>query len=345
MTHNNQLDALIGTLSDTDEPLSAALIYRLSDMTADELDTLKRSWEIIPVNRRCQLLTRLIETSETSIDVDFSHVARYALNDADGEVRKLAIEALWEATDPNTMDRFIQLMQMDNAAIVREAAAQALGRFVLAGQLGDLNPQIANRAESALLEVNLEAIEPLNVIRRALESLAYSEREEVPSLIGEAYRHEADIMRVSAIHAMGCSADVRWEDTVISALDDPEPAIRYEAVRASGELLLTDSVHRLIEMLNESDREIQEAAIWSLGEIGGNTAVRALMALANEGIDDDLLDAIEDALNMAVLEVGEFVTYVLSREEDDLDDLAALGMTPNLDDEIDDADNMSDQRD
>ena len=48
---------------------------------------------------------------------------------------------------------------------------------------------------------------------------------------------------------------------------------------------------------------------------------------------------------MAVLEVGEFVTYVLSREEDDLDDLAALGMTPNLDDEIDDADNMSDQRD
>lgn len=317
---DSSFESLLTGLTDENQPLRAALVYRLSDLQPGELAKLKAIWPSISVERRRLLLSRLVETSETSFDVDFSAAAIFALNDDDPQVRAHAIAALWETEDEVAMHRFIKLLRDDEAAAVRASAAEALGKFVLAGELGKLPAAAAREAEEALLVAVRSAHEPLDVQRRALESLAYSSREEVADLIEKARTHDEATMRSTAIFAMGRSADKRWARHVLAALEHPQEEMRYEAARAAGELGLTAAVSRLIDMARGSDPEIKEAAIWSLGEIGGSQAQQALFSLADQEEDGDLLKAIEDAVNTAALAAGELNTYLLSiNHEDDLD--------------------------
>jgi hypothetical protein len=323
---------LLDALRDPAAPLRAALIYRLSSPSPGDFEALQAAWSDVPVERRRLLLSRLAEMSETSFEVDFSQVALFALDDEDQGVRRLAIEALWENELPATMLRMIHILQGDEAAEVRAAAAQSLGRFVLAGELGTLPTGTAQAAEAALLEVWAEISEAAEVRRRALESISYSGRDEVPSLILEALEDSDLLMQASAIFSMGRSADEQWESYVQQALSDPESEVRYEAARAAGELFLIEAVPQLIDMLEEIDRDIQHAAIWSLGEIGGVVAQRALLSLADRETDEDILEAVEDAINSAALSTGDFAAYLVGR---DLDELPALDEIDELD-EIDD---------
>lgn len=315
-------ESLLADLADTNAPLRAALIYRLSDPSPEDLAALQAAWPSIPAERRQLLLSRLTEASEVSFDLDFSAVALFALEDQDAGVRQQAVAALWERDDPSTMRRLIALLRNDPSGEVRAAAAQGLGTFVLSGEYGMLPQEVVQEAEEALLTA-LTAQEPQEVRRRALESIAYSSRKEVPPLIEQAAQ-DADIaMQASAIFAMGRSADEQWAEHIMRALDNPEPELRFEAARAAGEIGLVESISRLIELTQDEDREVKEAAIWSLGEIGGIEAQNALFDLANHEKDDELLEAIEDALNMAMLSTGEFVSYVFTRseEDDDFEDL------------------------
>lgn len=315
--YDESFDSLLENLKDVDEPLRAALIYRLSDPSAEEMRAFEDVWADLPAERQQLLLTRLFELSEVNFEVDFTDVARLALRDEDDEVRRLGIELLWENEEPATMRQIVRMLQQDAATDVRAAAAQALGRFVLAAELGEFSEAIAQEAEASLLEAWFEINESPEVRRRALESIAYSGREEVPNLIAEALENPNIQMQASALFAMGRSSDERWEDSVLAALYHPEPELRYEAARAAGELFLSAAVNRLAEMLTEDDREIQQAAIWALGEIGGRDAQRALMAFSEDDtLDDDMLDALEDALNTAALSTGEFVTYIFNAEDD-----------------------------
>jgi len=319
-------DALLDSLIDPTDRLRAALIYRLSDPAPEDFALLKQRWHEVPVERRQLLLSRMAESSETNFDLDFSTVAQFALQDEDPTVRRYAISALWISEDIATMHTLIHLLQMDEAAEVRAAAAEALGRFVLAGELGDLPDGSTAEAESALLEVFDSDHEELDVQRRALESLAYSGREGIDDLIDSARQHESIAMQATALFAMGRSANRRWARYVIRALDEAEPELRYEAARAAGELGLASTVPRLARLARDPDREIREAAIWSLGEIGGLEAQNVLLRLMNEEDDGDLLEAIEDSINTAALSTGDFVTYMFTpsadfEDEDEFDDL------------------------
>ena len=46
-------------------------------------------------------------------------------------------------------------------------------------------------------------------------------------------------MRQSALFAMGRTADSRWAKVVLSELESHEPAMRFEAAQAAGEMGLT----------------------------------------------------------------------------------------------------------
>jgi HEAT repeat protein len=79
-------------------------------------------------------------------------------------------------------------------------------------------------------------------------------------------------MRISAVFAMGRSADSRWAPQVKQELFSPNPEMRYEAARACGELQISDTVTDLAELTEDVDPEVQEAALWALGQIGGDKA-------------------------------------------------------------------------
>lgn len=325
----DSLQALLAELGEPDTPVRATLIYRLSDPTPEDMASFKAALATIPTDRRRVLFSRLAEASEISFELDFTDVALFALEDEDAEVRRSAIETLWFQQDPHIMRRFIALFENDESEEVRAAAASSLGRFVLAGEFEEIDQACAQETEKVLLAACHASDTPFEVHRRALESIAFSSRKEVIPLIEQAAKQDNVKMQASALFAMGRNSDPRWASQLIDALNSPEPELLFEATRAVGELILIEAVPRLIELAHQSDREIKEMAIWSLGEIGGEEAQRSLFELVRHEYDEGLIEAIEDAINMAMLSTGEFATYVFSAEADgfgpdDIDDLYLL---------------------
>lgn len=267
----------------------------LSDLTTTDLGRFQATWRNLSRERRRALLSNLVEVAEDHVDAYFAPIYFWLIDDDDPKVREQAIEGLWEDEDVRLIKPFIRHLKSDDSAEVRAVAAASLGRFVLMGELEQLDPTVARRIENVLLDAFSGSESDITVRRRALESLAYSTQDYVHGLIDEAYQDDDDGLRVSAVFAMGRSADLRWENIVLSELDSSDNGMRFEATRASGELELADAVPELIGFLQEDDIELRDSAVWALGRIGGPEARRALQACV-ESTDEDLREAAEDAL-------------------------------------------------
>jgi HEAT repeat protein len=197
---------------------------------------------------------------------------------------------------------------------VRAAAATSLGRFVLLAELEELDERHGRLIRGALLEAINSMEEELEVRRRAVESIAYLGEDCVRDIIAAAYEDRDPLMRVSAVFSMGRSADRHWAAAAQTELASPDPAMRYEAARACGELELKEAVPALIGLLLDPDREVQSSAVAALGQIGGRRARQALERCCRSG-DEVLRLVAEDAL--AELELGEHIL-----------DLMDLGLAP-----------------
>jgi len=100
---------------------------------------------------------------------------------------------------------------------------------------------------------------------------------------------------VAPVFAMGRSADQRWSKPVLAELESRDPAMRFEATASAGELGLVAAVQRLVQLMDDADSSISEAAALALGKIGGRAAKRALEE-ALLGSDERLTQAAEEAL-------------------------------------------------
>ena len=115
----------------------------------------------------------LVEQAEANIHLNFHAILRSLLTDADAEVRRLAIEGLWEDEKPSLIAPLISRLREDESAEVRASAASSLGRYVLLGVLEEIGLEPASAAESALHETWFREGEVNAVRRRALEGLAF----------------------------------------------------------------------------------------------------------------------------------------------------------------------------
>jgi HEAT repeat protein len=236
-------------------------------------------------------------------------------------VRLTAVRLLWEYEAQDLIPLFLRSLQTDADAGVRAAAATALGKFVYFGEVDKLTTRTRSHLEENLLRVAQGEDDPL-VRRRALESLGYSGREEVPPLIEQAYRSGSRDWLISSLIAMGRSANNRWEARVLPMLENPAIAVRTEAVRAAGELELSAARQPLLELLQDEDDDVRVAAIWSLSQIGGRGVREALEEMHAETEDDDEAEYLENALdNLAFTEdMGMFSIFDL--EDDDQEEEA-----------------------
>jgi len=284
--------------------MSATAFYGLSDLSQDEIRQLQPVWKALPTNYRRKLMRRLVDIAEADFEFDFGEFARLGLADADAGVRQAAIEALWIDESQELMYRLIELAIKDESQEVRAAAASALGRFILLGEYEELPAEAAVQAQNAAIKLLTDETEEVDVRRRALEAIANCNHPIVDGAIREAYQGTDRRMRISSIFAMGRTCDAKWEDIVLAELVSEDDEMRYEAAKAVGELELREAVPPLLRQALEDDREIKEVAIWSLGEIGSKEAIKALNLLARDAKrvgDDDLLEAIEEAINNANL--------------------------------------------
>ncbi|MHB0859542.1 MAG: HEAT repeat domain-containing protein, partial [Anaerolineae bacterium] len=235
--------------------------------------------------RRREIMVRMVELVHDSFEIDYVALFRQALADGDPEVRRLAVEGLWEDECVDLIEPLRNLMLQDPDTGVRAAAAGALGRFVLMGEFEELDARRASSIRRSLEEVVRNPSEALDVVRRAIESIAYINDDIIRSIIERAYAHDDDRLRESAVFAMGRNADTCWSDTVLGELEGGSSAMRLEAARACGELQLEQAVSQLIKMAEEEEPQIQGMAIWTLGQIGGKRARVALTTWADS--DDD----------------------------------------------------------
>jgi HEAT repeat protein len=288
---------ILAHIGNSDERLKARYLYALSDMNREQLVLFQQVWPGIEARRRRSVIRNLVEFTEQSFEVNFDPIFLLAMGDGDSEVRTAAIEGLWENEDQALIAPLVHLLRTDEAATVRAAAAVALGRFVLLGELEEIDSAPAMLAEEALLETLHQATEEPEVRRRAVESIAYSSEAGVREIIEAAYYDEDEKMQASALFAMGRSADPYWSKVILRELDNLNPELRFEAARASGELEARAAVEQLAPMaMNDPDREVQEAAVWALGRIGGREARRALEA-CYESEDEALSQAAAEALD------------------------------------------------
>ncbi len=303
-----------------DSKLHTSLLYNLSRLNEDMLDTFKRIWPTINVERRRLILKELFEIIEGNFEVNFNPIFIWVMADTDAEVRTTAIRALWEYEHPHLIRPLIHLLKTDEAIAVREAAATALGQFIYLRELEEMDWDEATLAEEALLEIIYQPNEHVDVRRRAIESIGFSSAPGITKIIGNAYYNENQKVRVSAIFAMGRNADIRWIPRIIAELENEEAEFRFEAARACGELEAQAAIDKLVALIEyDSDPEVQEMAIWALGQIGGDNA-RQVLELCVDNDNEVLAMAAEAALEELTLFGDSMLLYDFDEDNDNSDD-------------------------
>ena len=197
-------------IADESRAIRSINLTHLSDLGRARAAELHHSLMDLSAARRLELVAVMVEQAESNIHLNFHAFLRLCLADAEAELRRLAIEGLWEDEHSSLVAPLANMLAGDPSPDVRAAAAISLGRFVLSGVLGEIDPAPAAWAIQALQDAWDRASEPLEVRRRALEGLAYTNEPAVRSLINLAYYDDDQLMRQSAVFAMGRTADRRW---------------------------------------------------------------------------------------------------------------------------------------
>ena len=271
------LDALFGN-----GEVPVAQLRRLSDMQPRDFDTYVTRWLIASAERRAIVARHLADLSEENFAVEFAPVFRVCLDDSSDAVKLAALDGLWDSTNTTVIGRVIELMDEENSADVRTSAAKTLAHYVLLGEWGQIPARYRDRAAVALIEQHNNHDNPLSLRRATLESLGASSQEEVPEMIAQAYESDDRGMQVSALFAMGNSADTRWLGTIVAEMESPWTEMRVEAARAAGELGSSDLIGALANIAYDPEEAVQTAAITSLGQIDSDRAKEILTDMLND---------------------------------------------------------------
>lgn len=288
--------AVLDALLDESRPFPGPYLAVFSDIEPVNLKALLAVWPQVEVKRRRRLLSDLRALAEEDTLLSFDELARPLLHDEDGMVRAAAIRLLWECDDTRLIPEFLRILNSDPEEDSRAAAATGLGLFVRNGEYEEIPEQLLHQIEDALLTAATGADKAL-VRRRAIESLGFSSRPEVPALIEAAFTHSDPDWVVSALVAMGRSSDERWQEQVLAGMTNENLRIRSAAVEAAGELALRAARPLLLDMLQEEDDvDIMQAVIWSLSQIGGEDVRTVFITLLDQVEDEEIAEFLEEAL-------------------------------------------------
>ena len=266
-------------LANGSKKLKIADLQRLSGLTPEQSGQLAARWPDISLRRRRSIVRELTDLAEDNVELHFDAAFIVALSDDDPQVRLAAVRGLWENETPEMIGHLAVRTAEDSDPAVRAEAALALGRFVLLHELGRLRERHFERATDALRRI-IDDTEELEDVRvRAIEAMGPHDTTWVRQAITQAYESGRRRLKVSAVHAMGRSAEPRWLALVTRELMSEEAELRYEAAVAAGTIADESITTSLVPLVADPDDDVRIAAIAALGQIGGPVARHALNEL------------------------------------------------------------------
>ncbi len=300
------LNSLLNAISGEGPIPKQSELIALSSLNAEEARQFEERIGQVDEGRRIELARGLNELCEDQAELDLEPAMVALAGDESSEVRRLAASSLWESVSANTVRLVLRLAQSDRNLRVREAALISLANYALAYEVGKLRTTLGEELKAALQDMVSDEEEPLLIRRRSLEAIGVFNEQPVRELVKWGFAHHDREVKISAVYAMGRSADDFWLPEVMQALSSTDGEVCFEAARAAGEIELTQAVSRLTELANDEDREVSTSAAFALASIATEEAVLALRQLA--GSDDEFLR-----------DLGEEATQALRTTHDPLD--------------------------
>ena len=299
------LEKSLELIKDESTPLNHSVLYDLCNLTPPEVETFSLVWNSVSAPRRLSVMEKLGDLTQDSAGLDFSALFRRCLNDEDQEVRKRAIEGLWDYEDRLLIPILSVLIKNDSSPTVRAAAALALGKFAMLAQEGKLLKKDGARTRECLIEVLQNTKEDLEVRRRALEAVAVFNTNRVQEFINWAYDSDNLDLKCSSLYAMGKTGEPSWLNFLFKELKNSSPPLRFEAATACAEMEEEEAILHLIPLTQDEDLQVQLSAVRSIGTIGGPLAKKALrrcLKLGDPAIEDaaheylEMVDATDDLM-------------------------------------------------
>ena len=331
------LEELLDRLAVDPENVPFAEYFLFSDLTRSQVAYVRSKWPALDVATRRKVLAVLTGALDEFVSLNIRALLLAMLDDADSEIRALAVDTLADGdATSELLGPLIALVENDPSEEVRAAAASGLGAFVLAGELDEMESALAMRAEEVLMGLLTDPVEPVAVQCRALESIAYSGETAVRQFIEDAYYSPLEEMRLSALVAMGRSADIRWRRLARAELGSPSPAMRAEAAVACGELEAKAALPDLLALLDDEEQIVRLATIFALGRLGGQRARSALQEIA---AGEDVYEAqaaemaLEEMMFYAGADAGIIPLFDDSDDEELLEDVDPWDEWPDDDDD------------
>jgi HEAT repeat protein len=296
---------VIANLIDLSKPFNPQYLHFFSDISTDNLELIKAIWADIDPTRKYNLLKDLETLMEVDTLVSCDDFGYFALDDEDPLVKSQAIHLFWETSDIKLISTFVDFLKNNPNNDVKQAAASVLGRFVLLGELDEIPEESANQVQDFLISEYLSTPNTITK-QRILESLGYSSREKVNQFIKLALKKNDKDWQLAALLAISRSVDPKWGKVVMEKLNDIDPEIQIEAIKAAGELEIASAKDFLIKLLSntESYEEAHLQAVWALAKIGGSDVLEVLEEMIESSEDEEEIEILELAIDSLDLTGG-----------------------------------------
>lgn len=301
----------------SEELNSPGHLYRLSDMNDAEFAQFLLNWNTASDEKRRIIVRYLADISEENFVVDFSPIFRMSFGDPYAPVRIAALEGLWDSTDPSLVDPILNLLISDSISEVRETAARSLSHFLMMSEWDQIKRLNTAHIIGVLKSTYEDSATTLPLKCAVLEAMGPVSSPEIAALIEDAYEGYIPELQLSAIFAMGTSADPRWVSILINEMESPHEDMRAEAARAVGIIGDSSTIPHLKELAFDEDSDVAIVAVISIAQIGGDEAENFLDELLNDPQVAHLHDAIEEALEEADWLGGDLP--LLQWSEDDIE--------------------------
>ncbi|HEY2409626.1 MAG TPA: HEAT repeat domain-containing protein [Polyangiaceae bacterium] len=224
---------------------------------------------------------RAAETLRTLPESAGKRLASAALDDADVDVRLLALDASLALGVSDVGERVLPWLT-DSERRLREAAAEALAESPSARAVGPLSRSLAD-ADPAVRGAAAVALGKSHAPDAVIALLGHLD-DSVPEV------------RRDAAHALGELADARGVVPLIGKIEDSRPIVRSAVADALGELGDPRATSALLLKLRDPDETVRVAVLRALGRIRDPHGVATIAALLVDDPSPRVRSAVLEAL-------------------------------------------------